>query len=331
MFGSAPVAEYPATLDLGVHELGEEVVGHFSISNSGDADLVISNVHSNCSCTGMEQERDGRYYRVESLRVKSKESLPLVMRVSVRGVPVGTAMINVVSFETNDPTQPECRIEASVSRVTGGVSATPGSLVIGSVPIGREVRHVIEVRDTAEVPRRLARVNSSDPGRVQARLLPADGPAATAPRNEAGALIARVEVTVATETPGEFRAKVEMELAGEDRKPDAVDVMGRVAPPVELMPTLLALPRTSDGTLVYSGQCLCRSSGGEELRLTVDPPPAGLAVELVPQQQADRQVVRVTLAQNPPADVSKKKQLIRIRAAVAGRETLLSLPVLIRQ
>ena len=129
-----PRIEYPARLDLGNHEVGEIAITRFTIANRGGGELVIDDIHSNCSCTGMEREQDGRYGRVNSLRLKAGEQANLVMRVSVRGVPIGAEMLNAVEFQTNDPDRPTGRIEAVVRFVSGGVSATPQSIIFGTVP-----------------------------------------------------------------------------------------------------------------------------------------------------------------------------------------------------
>src|SRR5207249_4477033 len=83
-----PVADHPAKLDLGDHEMGDQVVTPFTIANRGGSDLLIDEIRTNCSCSGMEREQDGGFFRLESLRLKPGEEAHLVMRVSVGGVPL---------------------------------------------------------------------------------------------------------------------------------------------------------------------------------------------------------------------------------------------------
>src|SRR5262245_37824553 len=78
-----PMIEYPASLDLGEHEVGDQVIFSYAIINRGGRELVIEQVRSNCSCTGMERVESGQYSRVDSLHLKPGE------------------MLNVIEFQTN--------------------------------------------------------------------------------------------------------------------------------------------------------------------------------------------------------------------------------------
>src|SRR6516225_7078582 len=59
--------DYPANMDLGEHERGELVVSPVTIANRGGGVLVIDQIETNCSCTGLEREEGGQYERIESL------------------------------------------------------------------------------------------------------------------------------------------------------------------------------------------------------------------------------------------------------------------------
>src|SRR5262249_23306808 len=148
------------------HELGDQVVSRFVIANTGGSDLVIDQIQSNCSCTGLEREENGQFVRLDSLRLQAGERIDLAVRVSVRGVPNGMRMINTIAFRTNAPTCPRGRIDAVVSKVHGGVSSRPVEVIFGTVPVGAEVRHVVDVRDTAQPPRVIERVVSTLPEQV---------------------------------------------------------------------------------------------------------------------------------------------------------------------
>ena len=132
----APRIDYPATLDLGSHENGDQILKRFTRTNIGAGELLIDNIQTNCSCTGMEREQDGQFVHINELRLQAGESAEVVVRVSVRGVPFGTEMRNVIDFQTNDPKNPKGRIEAIVRHVTGGIHTNPNSVVFGTVSIG---------------------------------------------------------------------------------------------------------------------------------------------------------------------------------------------------
>src|SRR3954449_8207977 len=69
LIGWDPVIECPVALHLGERELGEIVLSRFSIANQGRRPLKITNVHSSCACTGLEQECDNEFVRVTALRL----------------------------------------------------------------------------------------------------------------------------------------------------------------------------------------------------------------------------------------------------------------------
>jgi hypothetical protein len=132
MFGSDPVLECPAIVELGDRELGEVAVARLTIANRGGRELVIEEMQSNCACSGLEREQDGKFIRLNSLRVAPREEVQLVMRVLVQGAPGGPAQSRV-EFRTNDPVRPAAAIHTSVSKVKAGVNTLPTSVVFGTL------------------------------------------------------------------------------------------------------------------------------------------------------------------------------------------------------
>jgi hypothetical protein len=326
-----PEIHYPAKLNLGGHEIGEVVVAPFTIANRGRSELVIDQVRTNCSCTGMEQVRDGHYVRVESLRLQRGEEIQLVMHVSVRGVPPGAEMVNVVEFHTNDPSQPTGHIEAIIGPVSRGVSTNPGSVVFGSAPVGRKVLRVLDVRDTAMLPRRVERVTSTNPARVTARFLPVKNSPEGGQAHPDGVLCGQVEVCVDTSSPGEVNEALHIFLAGETRNPDAVAVIGKVTSPFEMSPSLIVLPRASGAGALYHATCVCRSTNAEPFTLSVESVPPGIAAMVLPGKSPHVCTIRITLdprrSTRPPPG---QPITARFRAKAGISETMLELRVLLQ-
>jgi hypothetical protein len=322
-----PSVEYPSTIDLGDRELGELAVAPFIVANRGGGELVIDHIFSNCSCTGMERQVGQGFERFELLRLAAGAEAHLVMRVSVRGVPPGTSMINSVGFRTNDPMQPDGSIVATVRRVSAGVYTTPKSVSFQTVLARAQVRQVLDVRDTAIPPRSVARLSSTDPDRVTARLLPIEA-GTEQPDYDHGKVIGRVEVVVATQTPGLVKAAVQIHLAGEARDPDEIPVMGRVAAPMELSPSTLFLPRQSADGPIYSATCICRSTSGQTVNLDVVAIPPGIVVELVGKGDSPSRLFRVTWRPDRnDASTGSQRRLIRLKASDGDHQSFLELPV----
>jgi hypothetical protein len=326
-----PRVEYPARLDLGSHEIGDQVVVPFTIANRGGRELVIDQIRSNCSCTGMERVQEGKYSRIETLRLRPYERANLlVMRVSVRGVPAGAEMLNFVEFQTNDESQPIGHIDVIVNRVTRGVSTSPGTVVFGTTPVGSTIRQVLDVRDTAAPPRRIDRVTSTDPCRLRVSLLPDPGNSREKETNPDGVLIGRVEVIVDTDKPGAVNAAVQVHLAGEKREPDLVTVVGTVAAPIEISPSLVILPRSSASGPIYTVTCICLSTLGQPLTVSADSLPAGITAEFLEGGSTKARRVRITWdpTRGKPHPAGRRESL-RFRARAGDYETVLKLEVLL--
>jgi hypothetical protein len=329
-FGADPVIDYPEVLELGEREIGDQVVAPFTITNRGRGLLTIDQVQTNCSCSGIEEQAEASFSRVDSLSLRPGERANLVMRIAVRGVPNGSRMSNVVQFRTNDPARPVAQIEAVVSRVWSGVACYPPSVVFETVPIGAAVTQIIEVRDTADPPRSIERLSTTDPDRVSLRMLGSPVTERGGDRHPDGRVIGRFEIAVSTLAAGPVAAKVHVHLEGSARPPDAVAVAGRIAEPVEVSPSAILLPRASADGLVYSAACVCQSTNGQPLSLVLDHAPQGLTADLLREDDPTRYTIRVRWDPEAGKGLAGGKHIILFKARLGKKETELRLPVLIR-
>jgi hypothetical protein len=329
--GSDPIIECPQSLDMGEHELGEIAVARFFVANRGGKELIIDQVRTNCSCSGLEREENGQLSPIEKLSLASDERVQLAMRISVRGQP-GNATRNRVSFRTNDPTRPEVHIEAVVPKVTGAVTAAPTSVIFGTVPVGSAARQVFEVHDGAVQPRKVVKVVSTNPDRLTARLLPAVLDSIKTIGDSSDSLIGRVEVILATREPGPVSGEIQIHLVGGNWRPVSVSVQGRVARLVEAHPPSLVLPRSSGTGPVYFGNCLCRCASGKVLALRFVSAPQGVTASVSPVDGSPSvQMVRIEW---DPASGNPRlpaRSSVRFAARVGGHEETLEIPVECRQ
>jgi hypothetical protein len=330
-----PRVEYPSTLDLGERELGDFVTARYSITNRGESDLTIDHIQSNCACTGIERElATGRFSRIASLRLQPGETAQVATRIVVHGVPMGGDMKNVLQFETNDPTHPVGQIRMLVRRVHRGIVACPDKVGLGTVRIGTRVRRVLELYDNSIDPRAVERVTSSQPDRITTKLLPADSTTRHSDAKSDGTLmlIGRVEVDVATDTPAVIDGHIEIYVAGRLHKPDLVAIYGRVAAAIEIFPTALLLPRSSSTGPLYTAKCMCRSTSGERLDVSLEGVPAPLTVDVWDGNNATSKTLCVTLHPERASAVTKGENLqIRIRATAGQDEAVLELPVVLQK
>jgi hypothetical protein len=325
-----PIIEYPATVDLGDHEAGDLVHGSFIIANRGGGDLVVDQVRTNCACSGIERIEEGRYVRIDFLRLKPGEQADLTIRVTVGGVPVEARMVNVVEFRTNVPSQPMGRMEVLVRRVSGSVSMSPPSIVFGTVPVGTRLGQIVQIYDMGSTPRAIERITMTGTGRIRARLLPVEQSSDKAKPHGAGTLVGQIEVVGNTVAAGEINGKVQVHMAGESRRPRELTVTGKVLAPVEITPSSIVLPRKSADGLVYSAECICRSTRGEPLSLVVDSIPACLKAEILSEGDAALRVVRITWnPRSKMAPAAGERQRICFRAEAGENHSLVNVDVLL--
>lgn len=322
--------EYPEEIDLGTRELGELATARFTIANRGQAELVVNNVRTSCSCTGMERERDGEFDRVHEIRLQPGERVELAMRVSVRGVPAESRAVNTVYFSTNDPNRPECEIRTVIGRVKSGVFLTPDTIVIGTVPVGGTIRRIVEVRDDALEPRAIAKISTGGSDRITVRRLELptlDPSSGTIPQ---GRVIGRFEVAVDTGRPGDIDELVTVQIPGREQTPDTLRVIGRVAESIEVTPATVILPRHSSDGSINSARCLCRTIDGRAMDLRVEESPPGIEVKVLKSGESGTSFVDIQYDPKRVGTASFITRTIRLKAMVDQTEKALEIAVVLQ-
>ena len=318
--GSAPVYDAPAAVDTGDAEVGELAIARLTIANRGGGELVLEDIRTNCSCTGLERIDGDNFVAVSELRLGPGETVAVAVRVSVRQA-TNAPIRYAVRFRTSDPTQPEASIVITVPRSLLGLSVTPTDITFGSVPVGSDVREVIAVYDPRAPTRRIERIAATS-NRVVARVLPDDANLATDTRRPLG----RVEVVVRTDRPGSVDESIEVILTGAGRQPDPVRVSGRVSSPVEVSPPSVVLPVASGSGPIDHCTCVVRSTRGEALDIKVLAHPTFIAVDVVPSDGlAVVRQVRVRLV--PAVGPDTGETAVRLTVRHGETDSVIVIPV----
>ncbi len=332
LFRSGPVIVFPATLELGERELGELATASFTITNIGGGELLIDDVHMNCACTGLEKETEGRYTRVDSIRLGPNETADLRVRVSVQGA-IGTLSRNTVRFRTNDAMYPEAAIEVITSKIVGGISCFPTGAIFGSVLVGESSKQLLEIRDGAIHPRTIVHAESANHEQVSIRLLPAINDERNANSSSNGLLVGYLEVTLNALSPGPVNTTIVFYLSDDpERKRSSIPVIGHVVDMVEVSPTLLVLPRMSSEGKVYYGTCLFRCTQGKPLALEIDSLPNGLFAKIDSDgERAELATVRIEWSPDRETELEQEyRRIIRFRSIVGDKERFVEVPVVCR-
>jgi hypothetical protein len=328
-----PRIELPDMIDLGSGERGSVVIGRFILRNTGGKELRIGNVRTSCTCSGLELENGDGYTRVEELAVGPRQQVELVIRIAVRGN-IGEPAANTIWFSTNDPDQPERRITALISRVTGGIDTVPAHVVFGAVPVGSHARMFVDVLDRKGEKRSIKMVEGSNPDRFDVRLLPTEADAALRQSDTERVLLGRVEVVLNTSKPGPVEGVVYIHLAGANRSADAIPVLGRVVPLVDVFPATLVLPRSTGNGPSYFAKCRCQSAAGGVLSLSVISASPGLSVNVSPDEDdSSRQFVEIACSAKSiePALLSNRLS-VQLEAFLDGKSVgFVEIPVICRK
>lgn len=324
-----PRIQYTTDLDLGEHRIGSVAVGRITMSNNGREDLLVDQIRTNCSCSGIERKEEGRFVRVDSLRLKPDEQTELYIRVSVRGVPIGHAMRNTITFRTNDPQEISGRIEAVVRQVLGSLTFTPSSLVLGTVVRGTPIREKFVIRDLVNPPRKITHVTSSIPDKIIARfksLDPAELPQQSS--SDLGTLIGHLELSVDTTTPGPINGFVQVHSEGDIGAPEPLQLTGSVVDSMVLSPPALLLPRHTATGPIYRASVVCRSNRGLPLSVKLTSIPAGLTVELLPSEpDSASRVVQVSWDRRQPIPTHQEKKVVSFHFIAGGEMKQIDLSV----
>lgn len=329
-FKSQPVLECPDTIDLGEQESGEQMIAHFSISNPGRNTLVIDNVRSTCTCSGLERLIEGKYERLDTYEVEPHAQKEFAIRM-VAGGEVGGQSASTILFHTNDPERPEASIRVIVSKVKGGIVPAPRSVVFGTLPLNAAARQVVDLFDYGNTPRCVEKVLNSNPERFIVNQIDLPESEAGPNKGMAGRLVGRLEVIARTGRVGPLDGVIQVFLAGESRRPDTIDVSGRVCDCVEISPSSLILPRYSENGPLFWAKCLLKSMNDKPLHvLLVEPLPRDVSVEIPSAEERKAEKVVVIKWTPPPDDTVDERsvKLVRLRVAVGDEKRTVEVEVL---
>ena len=169
-----PRIEFTDSVDLGSCAQGGIAEGRFLVKNVGGGELTVEAFRTSCSCAGVEREVDGKFLRVQSLRLGAGEEVELVVRVSVTAS-AGQRQRIGIAFDTNDPECPRGIVDALVSRVLGGVVSLPSAVSCGDLTVGSQATFTLDIYDNGQTGRLIGEVRSTCPERFGAFLVPLAG------------------------------------------------------------------------------------------------------------------------------------------------------------
>lgn len=282
----SPVIHCQRDFKLGKRHLGEVTLTRFAIRNRGRRTRVINGVQSNCACSGLEREENGKIVGIDTLRIEPGKEVHVLMRLLVQGTP-GQPSQNGVVLRTNDPKNRVVSIQASIDEVIAGFTAIPTSVAFGQVLIESPATRLVSVYDNAATPRSIDTVEVMNCPALRARVLPASPEIMTRREHDLGVLVGRVEIAADATSPASLNGYLKLVSSNRSHQPTVVSIDGRVVGHVDIAPSLVVLPRTSSAGAIYSSTCICRSTFGSSLEVRVIAASEGLTAEIEPASGSD--------------------------------------------
>jgi hypothetical protein len=140
VYGAVPgIVVTPELLDLGTVSQTDPAFGEFTITNNGDADLVINDVRTTCSCTVSDPDRK---------IIPPGESTKMKVKLTTSNK-IGRQRHSVY-IETNVPNQKLVQLRVSATVKPIGISICPSNLVFDNLRSTKS--KTIHVEISAEEP-----------------------------------------------------------------------------------------------------------------------------------------------------------------------------------
>lgn len=298
------------------------------IQNTGGRDLELRKIRSSCGCITITDQDDRVFDPQSPFVIPARAQRALKSRLTVRETGGAGQFRETVTFETNDPGEPQVKIEI-IGTVQGFLVSSPAEIVFGRLKNGSTAKFALELCDSGIAnPRPIARVESSAPDCLSATLVPAG---ANALRTASGSVrqVARVEVILTCpKKPRTINEQVRVYCEGDSQPVLSVPVRSDVIGTFQVLPSTIVLPQIVGGEASLRARLLCRHVDGESLTLTPIEVPADLGVQVHDSDQSGNRFVSIEWR---PRDLPPGSTTIRhtVRLQAITRETMevLEIPV----
>jgi uncharacterized cupredoxin-like copper-binding protein len=144
--------------NFGDIEMGKIVTHHFILTNTGDDNLIIKNVHATCGCTAVKPEKE---------TLAPGESTKLKVEFNSTGRRGGQE--KTVYVNTNDPKNPELKLKIKGNVVASAAAAVSAPKLyvpkinhdFGTVKEGKVVEHTFKFANQGNAPLEIKNVRTS--------------------------------------------------------------------------------------------------------------------------------------------------------------------------
>ena len=143
----------PELYDFGMVETGNKINTLFTVINTGDANLVVSDIKADCGCTTF---------------VTGARNIPPGGRMEIDATFDATGYVGkvsrTISLVTNDRQQPRKNLIIQgllLEKIGGELVVTPHSLNTGRMTTGESIKYTYELRNSGEIDLAISQITTT--------------------------------------------------------------------------------------------------------------------------------------------------------------------------
>lgn len=271
------IANFSRKVELDEFEAGKVIDRDLLISNTGNAPLIIDNVTSSCVCSGLLQEVNGTYHRIERIIIEPKQEKIFKIHMTPRGI-IGKEFVANFTFRMNEDDNDIGEVHVVVKKVTGGVSLQPPVAAFGKLRLGEKSPTVVKILDFAAESRVIRTIACTRPDLFEVRLEQKKTEKIRRTENDDGVDIGHIVIIPKTTIASDLEGFVVVYLNDSCLSPDRIALTGTVVPDVSIKHARLILPKSSSDGLLYEQETECSSFTGTPFQITLKEAPSDLNV-----------------------------------------------------
>lgn len=324
MSQAGPRISYPITIDLGNREIGDEAEAHFNIENHGTEYLLIRDIQTSCSCTGLEHLENDEFVGTKSVTILPKSSRAFRARLSMRTFLINRTASTTIQFRTNDTQQPNCTINLVAQQVWGGTLHTPDVINIGEIVLGEPILRRVHFWDQA-IPNRDIVNLISDSEFIDAVRLPPEQNEFLLPPAPYAKLVGNADIIIRRAKVGIIDATIEIVSSDPKCKSDRIRVFANVVGPIEAFPQQISLPRMTSTGKSFETKIVLRRRDRRPFLIgerTHNP-----GIELESGGDSEEVDKAITIRIDPDLTKFQRKEIITIQTTTLGDADLASIAI----
>ncbi len=331
LFFSKPEIDCLTFFQMPETEHGQLATASIEISNRGGLPLLLSNFRKSCACDSLLAKINGEFVSFTNLEIKPYSSVEVQFIQRARGE-IGKEMVSPVIFNSNDPDRPEISITFRFPLITGGVSFSPSMIDFGAIKPGDVYETNVDVFDKSGKNRKILEVRCSDAQLLKVKFNPPEECKVKPNDSNSGSFLGQVNIKLSSIQPKAIQESIKIFVHAREESPDQLQIIGKVASPVEFSPSEIVLPRNSINGPIYTATIICKSPFKESFSIKSATPNQHFDIKIT-KKNTDTITAEVTFhpAENHRMTDKESLYLLNFVADFSNKKYDFRVPIFIKQ